>query len=142
MEQDFDSLAAYRKLEESGMPEPQADATVEVVNNAMQNFVTKEYFTAELDRRFSEVDQRFSEVDQRLTKLDAKIDTGFAEMGRRQAWGFVYMSAFFIGLATLFLTAQPYFNGQAEAAPPDYYSEPAPPPPDPLPTEPANESPC
>jgi len=125
MEQAFDSLAAYRKLEESGMPESQADATVEVVNNAMRNLVTKEYFTAELDRRF------------------AKVDAGFAEIGRRQAWGFVYMSVFFIGLATLFLTAQQHLDGQAAVGPPAYSIEPGPPPTasGSQATEPANELP-
>jgi len=212
MEQAFDSLAAYRKLEQSGMPEPQVDATVEVVKDVMQNLVAKEYLTAELDRRFGkvderfgvmserfgemdrrfgemdrrfdemdrrfgemdkrfgemdqrfgemdqrfgeidqrfgeidqrfgEIDQRFSEVDQRFTRLEAKVDTGFAEMGRRQAWGFVYMSALFIGLATLVLTAQQDSGGQAAAGQPAYSVESGPPPTatDPQPTQPANES--
>jgi len=198
MEQAFDSLAAYRKLEQSGMPEPQVDATVEVVKDVMQNLVAKEYLTAELDRRFGkvderfgvmserfgemdrrfgemdrrfdemdkrfgemdkrfgemdqrfgemdqrfgEVDQRFSEVDQRFTRLEAKVDTGFAEMGRRQAWGFVYMSALFIGLATLVLTAQQDSGGQAAAGQPAYSVESGPPQTatDPQPTQPANES--
>ena len=37
------------------MPEPQAGAVVEVVNDAMKELVTKEFLTAELDRRFGEV---------------------------------------------------------------------------------------
>ncbi len=131
MDKAFDSLAAYRKLGESGMPEPQATATVEVVSDAMRNLVTKEYLTAELDRRFAKVDERF-----------AKVDAGFMEMGRRQAWGFVYMSVFFIGLATLFLTAQQHFVGRA-AGQPVYSVEPDAPPAasDSRIAEPANESP-
>ena len=73
MEQALDTLAASRKLEDSGMPERQADAVVEVVNDAMKNLVTKEYLTAELDRRFGAVDKRF-------TKMDAKMEVGFASM--------------------------------------------------------------
>ncbi len=149
MEPAFDSLGAYRKLEESGMPEPQAGATVEVVKDAMQNLVTKEYLTAELDQRFGAVDKQFSGVDQqfrevdkqfaavdkqfnevekRLTELKSDMDRGFAEMGRRQAWGFVYMSVFFIGLATFFLTAQQRVDGRAPAGQPAHSIEPGPAP--------------
>lgn len=46
---------------------------MEVVNDAMKNLVTKEYLTAELDRRFGAVDKRF-------TKMDAKMEVGFASM--------------------------------------------------------------
>lgn len=88
MEQAFDTLAASRKLEESGMPKPQSDATVEVVSDAMTNLVTKEFLRAELDRRFGEVDlrftklesemnARFSDVDSRSTKLESSIDSRF-----------------------------------------------------------------
>ena len=73
MEQALDTLAASRKLEDSGMPERQADAVVDVVNDAMKNLVTREYLTAELDRRFGAVDNRF-------TKMDAKMEVGFASM--------------------------------------------------------------
>ena len=61
MEQALDTLAASRKLEDSGMPERQADAVVDVVNDAMKNLVTKEYLTAELDRRFGAVDMHSSQ---------------------------------------------------------------------------------
>jgi len=155
MEPAFDSLAAYRKLEESGMPEPQAGAAVEVVKDAMHNLVTKEYLTAELDRRFgavdkqfrsvdkqfSDVDKRFGEVDQRFTelksdvdmrftKLETKMDRGFAEMGRTQAWGFVYMGALFIAVASLLFAALQYFDQEAPTGQPIYYlgEPPAPPP--------------
>ncbi len=157
MEPAFDSLAAYRKLEESGMPEPQASATVEVVRDAMQNLVTKEYLTAELDRRFgavdkqfgtvderfAAVDKQFAAVDKRFTELKSDMDRGFAEMGRRQAWGFVYMSVFFIGLATLFLTAQQRFDGRVAVGQPAYSVAPGPPPTasDSQATEPPNEPP-
>jgi len=130
MEPAFDSLAAYRKLEESGMPEPQAGAAVEVVKDAMRNLVTKEYLTAELDRRFGEVDKRFAEVDQRFTELKSDVDKGFAEMGRAQAWGFVYMGALFIAVASLLFAALQYFDQEAPTGRPIYYpgEPPAPPP--------------
>jgi len=64
-------------------------------------------------------------------------------MGRRQAWGFVYMSVFFIGLATLFLTAQQRFDGRVPAGQPAHSIEPGPPPAasGSRAAEPANESP-
>ena len=84
MEQALDTLAASRKLEDSGMPERQADAVVEVVNDAMKNLVTKEYLTAELDRRLGAVDKQFGAMDNRITnletKMDAKMEVGFASV--------------------------------------------------------------
>ena len=60
---------------------------MEVVNDAMKNLVTKEYLTAELDRRFGAVDKQFgavdkqfANVDKRFTKMDAKMEVGFASM--------------------------------------------------------------
>ncbi len=74
MQQAFDSLGAYRRLEESGMPEPQAGATVEVVKDAMQDLVTKQFFTIELDRRFGPVDGRLDATDSRLDTIDGRLD--------------------------------------------------------------------
>ncbi len=74
MQQAFDSLGAYRRLEESGMPEPQAGATVEVVKDAMQDLVTKQFFTIELDRRFGPVDGRLDAMDSRLDTMDGRLD--------------------------------------------------------------------
>ena len=132
MEQAFDSLGAYRKLEESGMPEGQAGATVEVVKSAMQNFVTKKFFTAELDRRFSAVDSEFeklrSDMDERFTKLEAKLDTSVAELGASQARGLVAMSAINIATASLLFAALQFFNVGATAGA-GSFAEPAPPPP-------------
>ena len=55
------------------MPEPQAGAVVEVVNDAMKDLVTKEYLTAELDRRFgkfeSAMDKRFGAVNTEFAKV-------------------------------------------------------------------------
>jgi len=74
MQQAFDSLDAYRRLEESGMPEPQAGATVEVVKDAMQDLVTKQFFTTELDRRFGTVDSRLDAMDRRFDAMDGRLD--------------------------------------------------------------------
>ena len=68
------------------MPESQADAAVEVVKDAMQNFVTKEYFTAELDRRFGAVDKRFVTMEERFVAIDQRfvaIDKRFVAIDER-----------------------------------------------------------
>ena len=86
MDQAFDSLGAYRKLGESGMPEPQAGATVEVVKDAMQNYVTKEFFTTELDRRFGAVDGKFTTVNEQFKTIDKHfedIDKRFESIDKR-----------------------------------------------------------
>ena len=119
MEQAFDSLGAYRKLEESGMPDGQAGATVEVVKDSMQNFVTKEYFSAELERRFHAVDERF-------TKLEAKLDTSVAELGKSQARGLLAMSAINIATASLLFAALQIFTVGATVGA-GSFAEPAPP---------------
>ncbi len=64
----LDTLAASRKLENSGMPGKQAESVVEVMSDAMQNLVTKEYLTAELDRRFGAVDTEFAKVREDAAK--------------------------------------------------------------------------
>ena len=98
MDAKLDTLASSRKLEKSGMPRPQAEAAVEVVNDAMRNLVTKKHFNAELDRRFAKVDQRF-------TRLEAKIEIDFANLGRSQAWGFVSICGITIAAWALLFTA-------------------------------------
>ena len=81
----------------------------------MQNFVTKEYLTAELDRRFGAVDKRFEEVDKRFTKLEAKLDTSVAELGKSQARGLLAMSAINIATASLLFAALQFINVGATA---------------------------
>ncbi|MYE99289.1 MAG: hypothetical protein F4234_03780 [Gammaproteobacteria bacterium] len=139
----LDTLAASRKLEESGMPKPQADAAAEIVNDAMKELVTKEYLTAELDRRFGAVDQRFvavdkrfarlksdmdkrfNKMDKRLTKLEAKIVTSVAELGRSQARGLLSMSAINIAIASLLFVALQNFDAEPAAAPGNFAEPPA-----------------
>ena len=57
------------------------------MEQALDTLVTKEYLTAELDRRFgavdkqfSAVDKQFANVDKRFTKMDAKMEVGFASL--------------------------------------------------------------
>ena len=85
MEQALDTLAASRKLGESGMPGRQADAVVEVVNDAMKNLVTKEFLTAELDRRFGDLDKRLSAEFAAVGKRFAAVDERFAGVDKQFA---------------------------------------------------------
>ena len=80
----LDTLAAGRKLENSGMPGKQAESIVEVMSDAMQNLVTKEYLTTELDRRFGAVDKRVSTIesgmDMRFSKMESGMDKRFSKI--------------------------------------------------------------
>ena len=131
----LDTLAASRKLEESGMPEPQAGVVVEVMNDAVKNLVTKEYLKAELDSRFSKferkidrkLDERFGEVEGKFGKMDEKFEKtnaninelrlSIAELGKSQAWGFVYVCGITIAVAALLFSALQFFGTGAAAAP-------------------------
>ena len=120
MNQILDTLAASRKLEDSGVPQAQAEATVEVVNHAMQNLVTKQYLTAELDRRFGDVDKRFGDVekrfsemkadmDKRFSGLEGKIDTNHARLGRSMAWGLLSLAGLMMAGGSLLFAALRFF---------------------------------
>jgi len=124
----LDTLAASRKLEESGIPEPQAGAVVEVMNDAVKNLVTKEYLEAELESRFSKFERKidrkfeehFGEVDGRFEKTNANINElrlSIAELGKSQAWGFVYVCGITIAVAALLFSALQFFGTGAAAAP-------------------------
>ncbi len=110
MDQAFDTHAVYRKLQDSDMPERQADAIVEVMSDTMGTLVTNEKLTAELDLRFGKakedfnsltgsfielkgdlielkegfrkVDKKFSDMNERFTKLEAKLETDIAKSQR------------------------------------------------------------
>ena len=92
MQPAFDTLSAFRKLEQARVPKAQAEATIEVMNDATTYLVTKEYLTAELgrlmtklderfdkiDERFARIDERFGKVEKSITGLDAKHETNLA----------------------------------------------------------------
>ena len=135
MDAKLDTLATSRKLEESGMPGPQAGAVAEVVNDAMTDLVTKEYLTVELDRgfnefergidrkldkRFGKVDEKFAKIDEKFAKVDekfAKVDEninelklGIAELGKSQAWGFFSVCGTVIAAGALLFAALQFFG--------------------------------
>ena len=58
----FDPLAAARKLRENGAGESLATATVEVVQDATSDLVTRDHFDVSLDARISEVRGEISQL--------------------------------------------------------------------------------
>ncbi len=76
MDAKLDTLATSRKLEKSGMPGPQAEAVVEVVNDAMNDLVTKEFLKVELDRSFNEFERKLDrKLDERFGKFEGRFET-------------------------------------------------------------------
>ncbi len=89
----FDTLRAAQRLREGGAEEPLAEAVVEVVVDATDEHLTREYFDqrmGELDGRFTQVDQRFTQFDERMAlheqsldhRMDARFEAFRAEMYR------------------------------------------------------------
>ena len=86
MQPAFDTLSAFRKLEQARVPKAQAEATIEVMNDATTYLVTKEYLTAELGRLMTKLDERFDKIDERFARIDErfdKIDERFARIDER-----------------------------------------------------------
>ena len=114
MEAAIDTLAASRKLEQSGMPQRQAEATAELVNDAMSDLVTKQYLSAELDRRFSKferkmerkMDERFKKVDEKILSLESDMKTGFADVRVDAARSWKFMMATLVGTSLTLMAVQ------------------------------------
>ncbi len=86
MQPAFDTLSAFRKLEQARVPKAQAEATIEVMNDATTYLVTKEYLTVELGRLMTKLDERFDKIDERFDKIDerfARIDERFGRIDER-----------------------------------------------------------
>lgn len=77
----FDSLRYARRLQEVGMPEPQADVLAELMVEAFgfyaNNILTKDHFEAVLDARF---DRRFTSLECRIGRLEERMDSVDASM--------------------------------------------------------------
>ncbi len=76
----FDTLRAAQRLREGGAEEPLAEAVVEVVVDATDEHLTREYFDQRmghmeelLDERFIQVGQRFTQVDQRFIQFEERM---------------------------------------------------------------------
>ncbi len=76
MDQAFDTHAVYRKLQDSDMPERQADAIVEVMSDTMGTLVTNEKLTTELDLRFGKAKEDFNS----LTGSFIELKEGFIQL--------------------------------------------------------------
>ncbi len=90
MDQAFDTHAVYRKLQDSDMPERQADAIVEVMSDTMGTLVTNEKLTAELDLRFGKAKEDFNS----LTGSFIELKGDFIELKE----GFIQLKGDFVDL--------------------------------------------
>lgn len=50
------------------------------MEQALDTLVTKEYLTAELDRRFGTKDKWTDDMDKQCTRLESKMEEGFASL--------------------------------------------------------------
>ena len=73
----FDPLASASKLRESGAEESLANATVEVVQDATSDLVTRDYFDARLETHESRTDARFEAFEARFEASEARADARF-----------------------------------------------------------------
>lgn len=74
----FDVRSAERKLKAAGASEELAEATADLMSQAvllnLDALVTKDYLDARLDARFSEQQLRFKEIDSRFKEIDARFE--------------------------------------------------------------------
>ena len=83
----FDVRNAERKLKAAGASDELAEATADLMSQAvllnLDALVTKDYLDARLDARFSELDVKFKAIDARFIELEARfkgIDARFNEL--------------------------------------------------------------
>lgn len=74
----FDVRSAERKLKAAGASEELAEATADLMSEAvllnLDALVTRDYLDARLDARFSELEVRFTEIDSRFKEIDARFE--------------------------------------------------------------------
>ena len=102
-----DTLRLKTRLSDSGMPESQAQALVEELDEALATAVTAQVATKvevvelraaidavkeqveerfeQVDRRFEQVDKRFEQVDRRFEQVDKRLDDLQADIHQTKA---------------------------------------------------------
>lgn len=80
----FDVRSAERRLKAAGASEELAEATADLMSQAvllnLDALVTKDYLDARLDARFSELEVKFKDIDARFRVTDGRIDSLRAEL--------------------------------------------------------------
>ena len=83
----FDVRNAERKLKAAGASEELAEATVDLMSQAvllnLDSLVTRDYLDARLDARFSELEVRFKDIDARFEAINGRIDGGHAGLNQK-----------------------------------------------------------
>ena len=95
-----DTLRLKTRLSDSGMPESQAQALVEELDEALSTAVTAQVATKvevvelraainavreHVEERFEQVDKRFEQVDKRFEQVDRRLDDLKAELLQTRA---------------------------------------------------------
>ena len=103
----YGTLAASRRMRSSGLPMKQADATADVIADAVRGLVTKDH----IDVRFSEIDTNFNsmrnEMHARFAELKSHIDKQEATLDMKQwrlAVGIILAQVTVTGLGIAVLT--------------------------------------
>ena len=77
----FDVRSAERRLKAAGASEELAEATADLMSEAvlfnLDALVTKDYLDARLDARFSHLDVKFRDVDARFDQLRTEMTGSF-----------------------------------------------------------------
>ena len=80
----FDVRSAERRLKAAGASEELAEATADLMSQAvllnLDALVTRDYLDARLDARFSELEIRFRDIDARIEATGSRIDGLRAEL--------------------------------------------------------------
>ena len=118
----FDTHKFVKRLEEVGVPLPQAEAQAELLTEAFavqqRELVTKDYFESRLDARFSEqkayIDSRFAaqdvNINQQFAAQDVNINQRFAKLDSRFAAQDVSINQRFAKLDSRFAAQDANFN--------------------------------
>ena len=77
----INTYAGFKQLVEAGVPERQAEATVQLFADwAERQLVTREHLDLRLSELEVRIDRRFADVELRIAELDAKVDRVAAEL--------------------------------------------------------------
>ncbi|MYK05230.1 MAG: hypothetical protein F4030_09640 [Gammaproteobacteria bacterium] len=85
-----------------------------------ENFEKVDERFEKIHERFEKVDERFEKIDEKFEKTNANINElrlSIAELGKSQAWGFVYVCGITVAVAALLFSALQFFGTGAAAAP-------------------------
>ena len=81
----FDTHKAIRKLRDRGHSEGQAEATVEVIQDATDALVTREYLDSRLAEQTAALETRMAGLESSMAGLESRMETRMAGLETRMA---------------------------------------------------------